>query len=296
MIADAAMRKDHIDFPGAAGLIFISLLLAGNQIIVKLTGQGISPVFQAGLRSLGAMVLVGIWVWWRGIALRIPRNQILPGLILGLLFAAEFVCLFTALDITSVSRASIIFYTMPMQLSLMAHFLIPDERLTGLRILGLVLAFGGVALVLADRAGGEARILGDVLAALGALCWAGIALLVRVTTLQEARPEEQLLWQLVISAVVLLVIAPWFGPLIRDFQPIHGAMMLYQAGAIASFSFLFWFYLMKTYPASNVASFSFLAPVLSVVLAWALLGEALHLSVLAALVLVSAGIYLINRH
>lgn len=289
------MRKDRIDLAGAIGLVGISLLLAGNQIIIKQTGTGLSPVFQAGLRSAGAMVLVLGWVLYRGIKLRVGRDHIGPGLLLGLLFSAEFVALFTALDVTSVSRASIIFYTMPMHLSIMAHLWIPGERLTGVRVLGLGLAFGGVVVVLADRGGGSVSLLGDLLALGGALCWAGIALLVRVTRLQTAKPEEQLLWQLVVSAPILLFIAPLFGPVWRDVSMIHAAFMLYQAGAIASFSFLFWFYLMKTYPASNVASFSFLSPVLSVILAWLLLGEDLRISVVLALGLVSAGIYLINR-
>ncbi len=119
------MRKDRIDLAGAIGLVGISLLLAGNQIIIKQTGTGLSPVFQAGLRSAGAMVLVLGWVLYRGIKLRIGRDHIGPGLLLGLLFSAEFVALFTALDVTSVSRASIIFYTMPMHLSIMAHLWIP---------------------------------------------------------------------------------------------------------------------------------------------------------------------------
>ena len=68
-----------------------------------------------------------------------------------------------------------------------------------------------------------------------------------------------------------------------------------QIVAVASLGFLAWFYLMKTYPASNVASFAFLTPVFSVVLAWLLLGEPLRWTVIAALTLVSLGIFLINR-
>ena len=52
---------------------------------------------------------------------------------------------------------------------------------------------------------------------------------------------------------------------------------------------------MSVYPASGVASFSFLSPVLSVILGWLLLSEHVALSVWAALALIAAGIYLINR-
>ena len=40
-----------MDLAGAAGLIGFSTLLAFNQVVVKLTNDGISPVLSAGLRS-----------------------------------------------------------------------------------------------------------------------------------------------------------------------------------------------------------------------------------------------------
>lgn len=290
-----AMRKDRIDLAGGIGLVCFSAVLAGNQIVVKLTNDALSPVFQAGVRSLGAALVVWIWAMARGVSFGPLRPQAWPGVILGLLFSFEFLCLFTALDLTTVSRASIIFYTMPMHLSLAAHFLIPGERLSPQRVVGLVLAFGGVFIVLADRAGGEASLAGDLLALCGAFGWAGIALVVRITPLSEAPPESQQLWQLVISSPILLGLAPLMGPVLRDVGPEVWALMGYQIVAVASLGFLAWFYLMKTYPASNVASFAFLTPVFSVVLAWLLLGEPLRWTVIAALTLVSLGIFLINR-
>ena len=52
---------------------------------------------------------------------------------------------------------------------------------------------------------------------------------------------------------------------------------------------------MKRYPANSVASFSFISPVASVLLGWVLLGEEIAPSIWIALVLVAAGITLINR-
>ncbi|MGC0225900.1 DMT family transporter [Pseudooceanicola nitratireducens] len=289
------MRKDQLDLPGASALFLFVLVLAGNQIIMKLTSEGLSPVFQAGLRSLFACLAILIWMLVRGVSFGNLRRDMGPGLTMGLAFTLEFIGLFNALDMTTVARASIIFYTMPMHLSLAAHFLIPGERLTRVKVIGLICAFAGVVVVLADRSGGQASLAGDLLAWLGAIGWAAIALIVRITRISEAPPEAQQLWQLSFSAVALLLVAPLFGPLVRDFGPEHIWMMGYQVFLVASFGFLGWFYLMKTYPASTIASFSFLTPVFAVFMGWAFLGEALHLSVLVALALVSFGIVLINR-
>ncbi len=75
-----------------------------------------------------------------------------PGLLVGLFFTTEFIMLFQALEFTSVSRVSIMFYSMPFWVACGAHFLIPGERLTRIRIAGLLLAIAGVTLALSDNA------------------------------------------------------------------------------------------------------------------------------------------------
>ena len=152
-----------------------------------------------------------------------------------------------------------------------------------------------MALALLDRSNGQASLLGDLLALSGAFCWAGIAMLVRVTPLSRVPPEQQLLWQLIISAPLLVLAAPLFGDLLRDVQPIHLWGLAFQIIAVASFGFLAWFWLLTIYPASSVASFSFLSPVFSVILGWMLLGEHVGWTIWVALALVAAGIFLINR-
>ncbi len=291
----AMERRANMDLFGAVALIAFALHLAFNQVVIKVTSGGFNPVFSAGLRSAGAVVVLLIWMRLRGISLHVPREAWKAGLVAGLLFAFEFTCLFTALDITTVSRASVIFYSMPMWLALIAHFLLPGERLSGVKIVGLLLAMAGVALALSDRSGGDVSWTGDLLALMSAFCWAGIVLCVRITPLAKVPPAQQLIVQVVVSVPVLLLIAPLFGPLMRDVQVIHLAGLAFQIVGIASLGFLFWFWLMTIYPASSVASFSFLSPVFSVLLGWLLLSEDVALSVWGALILVASGIYLINR-
>ncbi len=288
-------RKDHIDAFGAVSLIGFSAVLGLNQVVVKVVNEGLQPVFNAGLRSVLAVLCLMIWMRARRIPLEFGPGALPFGMLLGAIFAAEFLCLFVALDLTTVARTSVIFYTMPVWLALMAHFLLPGERLTPGRGFGLALAMAGVALALLDRDSGAASRTGDLLSLLAALCWAGIVLCVRLTPLSEVPPAQQLICQVAVSAPILLLIAPPFGPLMREVEPIHIAGLLFQILAVASFGYLIWFWLMTIYPASSVASFSFLSPVFSVLCGWWFLSEEVALSIWAALALVAAGIYLINR-
>ena len=288
-------EKRAIDTVGAAALTGFALLLAFNQVVIKITGGGFAPVFQAGLRSAGAALVVLLWMRARGIAITAPRAGIPWAVLSGLVFAFEFTCLYSALDRTTVARASIIFYSMPVWLGLAAHLWLPGERITGLRALGMALAMGGVALALADRSNGQASLTGDLLALIAAFGWAGIILLMRLTPLSQVSPVMQLLFQVMVSAPVLLALAPLFGDLGRDPQPIHYAGLAFQAICVVGLGFIVWFHLMAIYRASGVASFSFLSPVFAVVFGWLILGERIGPPVWIALALVAAGLTLINR-
>ncbi len=288
-------RRDRMDMAGAAGLTVFASLLAFNQVVIKLTNTGIGPIFGAGLRSVLAVGVLGLWVWLRGKRIAGLRHSFWGGLSLGLIFSLEFVFLFLALDYSSVSRTAILFYSMPVWLALVAHFTLPGETLSARRLLGLVLAMAGVVWALFDPGSrGEGTLLGDVLALGAAFAWMGIALNVRLTRVSEVSPETQLFWQLAVSAVVLCAVAPLFGPLLRDPNWMHFAGLGFQAVFVASLGFLFWLHLMAIYPASDIAAFSFLSPVLSVAMGWAILSEPVGPGLIGALVLVAVGITLIN--
>lgn len=291
-------RKDRIDLFGASALTGLALFLAFNQIVIKLVNAGLQPVFFAGLRSAIALVCLTAWLYLLGRLPDLGPRYRLPGILAGLFFASEFIFMFLALDLTSVTRVAVLLYSMPIWMALGAHFLIPGERLTRPKSAGLVLAFVGVAIAMSDRAtpgGSEASLVGDALALLAAMCWAGIALISRGTRLREIRPEAQLYWHLLVSAPVLLVSSLAFGPLVREFEPWHIGGLLYQGILVAAVSFMFWLWLLSVYPPSGVASFSFLTPVFGVALGWLLLGEHVGPRLLGALVLVALGIVLINR-
>lgn len=289
-------EKSNLTLLGAGMLICVSLVLGFNHVIVKLVNEGLQPVFAAGLRSVGATILVWMWIRFRGQKLDFKRGTILPGIAIGLCFTVEFLGLFLALDLTTVTRTSVIFYSMPIWLTLAAHFLLPGERLTIPKAVGLALAFGGVAWAIADQGGGgTASLKGDLLALLGAFGWTALALVARTTRVREVSSEMQMFWQVLVSGPVLLIAASFFGPAIRDIQPWHWAGLAFQIVFVATASFLAWFWLLNRYKASNIASFAFLSPVIGVTLGWLILGEQVTWALLAQLGLVVLGIILINR-
>ncbi len=290
------MRKDRLDTVGAVALLGVTLLLAANQIMVKFVNTGLQPVFFAGLRSLLGALFVWAWLWGRGRPPVLQREHLAPGLLIGTVFAAEFLCLFVALDLTAVSRASVIFYSMPVWMAILAHYGLPGEQITPTKAAGLLCAFLGTAWAIVSRSpstGGT--LLGDLCALAGAFGWAGTAFIARKSKLREAGPEMQLFWMVLVSGPILLALSPLFGPLIRDLQPLHIAGLLFQSSVVVAGGFICWLWLLSVYPSATVASFSFLTPVFAIFMGWLLFDETITMAILGSGALVALGIVLINR-
>lgn len=288
-------RKDRIDALGGVLLVSVSMLLGLNQVLVKVVGEGMHPAMQAGVRSAFAIAPVLILALIFRRRLSISDGSLPWGIFTGVLFAVEFLLMFLALDYSTVARVSVLFYTMPVWMTIAAHFLIPAERLTPVRAVGLAVAVAGVAVAMWGRGGGENLLLGDIYCIAAAMMWAAIGLVARLTPMNKSVPEMQLLYQLVVSAIVLLPMSYLIGDQVRDLRVEHWGILVFQAVVVVGFGFSTWFWVLSKYPASDMASFGFLAPVFGVLLGWLLLGEELSVWIIAALVLVSVGIVLINR-
>ncbi len=290
-------RKDRIDTLGASVLVAFSVLLGLNQVMIKVVNAGLAPVFQAGLRSALSFfpVLAFALIMRKGVS--VSDGSLIPGIVSGLFFAIEFTLLFNALEYTSVSRASVLFYTMPFWVAAAAHFLIPGEKLSAVRVLGLILAVSGVGLAFVknESPASENALLGDLMCLLAAMFWAAIVMLARTTSLAKSSPYMQLLYQLGVSAIVLLLIAPLFGELVRELTPLIVGVFAAQVIFVVSIGFVVWFWILSVYPASDMASFSFLSPVFGVVFGWLILDEQLTGNIVFALILVGIGIVLVNR-
>jgi len=272
------------------------IMVGLNQAAVKIVNDGMAPIFQAGLRSLCATPVLYLYCAYRQFKFDFSSAVMIPGIACGVFFAAEFALLFEALQYTTVARASVFFYTMPFWVAFGAHFLIPGERLTPIRILGLFLAVTGVAVALYNEnaQAGPNAFLGDIMSIIAGSFWAAIALVARTTKFSLIRPEVQILYQLVFSAIILMPIA-LAGETFREPTTWHFVIFASQVLILVCIGFVVWFWVLSIYPASDMASFTFLAPLFGVFFGWLLLGEALTWSILLALTLVGAGIVLVNR-
>jgi drug/metabolite transporter (DMT)-like permease len=254
-------------------------------------------MLQALIRSAGALPVLLLIAWLRGVRLFERDGTLGAGLFAGLLFGVEFVLLFHGLKLTSASRAVVFLYTAPFFVALGSYQFL-GERLRASQWGGLALSFAGVALAIGvPQANVDAKmLLGDLLVVGGGALWAATTLVVKTTSLLRAPPEKALGYQVAVSVPILGFSAwIWGETLTRIPGPLALSLMAYQAIWVVGLTFLIWFALVKTYSASKLSAFSFITPLFGVVASYVIMGDTLTPIFGVAAVLVMAGLYLVNK-
>lgn len=281
--------------------VVILVVLCGswglNQVAIKVGLWGIPPAMQMGARSLLATLLVLGWCVFTGKALFERDRSLWPGLAAGLMFGLEFLAIFWGLQYTTAARAVIFIYLTPFVVALGGHFLL-SEPLGPRKLAGLAAAFVGLVLAFFDELSlpSRAALFGDALCILAAFLWGATTVLIKGSVLRQVSAEKTLLYQLAVSAMVGLGLSVLIGERLEvDLAVAVLPAFLYQAVWVAAITYVAWFALMREYPASLLSSFTFLTPLFGVAFGAAVLGEPLSIRLVAALILVAAGIYLVNR-
>ncbi|TIV67441.1 MAG: DMT family transporter [Mesorhizobium sp.] len=282
----------------AAAAIMVGLTFSWglNYVAAKVSYAGYDPVFVSIARSLiGGACVLG-WCWWRGIKLVEADGSLGAGIVVGVLFGVEFLCLYIGLEYTTVARNTLLVNTMPFWVLIGGHFLL-GEHINARKLSGLVLAFCGLVAVFSDGivAGSDATLTGDLLSLGSGILWAATSIVIKRSKLVATSAEKLLLYQLAGAAVVGVLVMPLAGPPIRAVATLPTLALLFQSFYIVAFTYVLWFWLLRRYPASGLSSFAFLSPVFGVLCGAVVLGEAPTTRIFLALALIAAGLIIVNR-
>jgi drug/metabolite transporter (DMT)-like permease len=284
--------------PGAAALMLLLCLSWGfNQIAIKLALPDIPPMLQATIRSAGALPVLLLVAWLRGVKLFERDGTLGAGLFAGVLFGLEFVLIYRGLLLTTASRAVVFLYTAPFFVALGSYPFL-GERLRGSQWGGLALSFSGVALAIGvPQANVDAQVLwGDLMVVGGGAMWAATTLVAKGTALRSAAPEKALGYQVALS-VPILAFAAWVSgeTLTRFPGALALSLVVYQSIWVVGLTFLIWFALVQAYSASKLSAFTFITPLFGVAASYFILHDTLTPAFGAAALLVISGLYLVNR-
>ncbi|MEJ2655906.1 MAG: DMT family transporter [Desulfobacterales bacterium] len=297
MNRNATGEKQILDFIAMAMLVVLCASWGVQQVAIKVAIRGVQHLLQYVIRSAGALIFIRIWMAMRREPVMEKDGTLWWGIAAGLLFAAEFILIYWGLDFTNASRAVIFLYTSPFVVALGAQFFIPGENLRKIQIIGLCCAFAGIVVAFRESLSypSHRMLIGDCMLVGAAVIWGATTVMIKASPLSRIRPSKTLLYQLAVSAVVLPMGSLVKGePGIVLMTPLIAGCIVYQTVWVAFITYLAWFWLIRYYPPSRLASFTFLTPLFGVLAGGLLLKEPLTGGLLLALVLVGAGIYLVN--
>lgn len=272
-------------------MLILCLIWGFNFVIMKLGNGAFPPGEFAAMRFLTGSFVLLIVCFVKKIPL--PNKSDFKWLLLcGLFQTAYFnIAIQISLNYISAGLTSVLTYSMPLFLSIMAHRWIPGERLTARKSFGIML--GIVGLFLAMNIHEVGAIWAVLLALSSAVSWA-IANLIFIMKLKHCDTIQFTTWQMTIGALGLLIYTLSFerGESQWGFLPV---MYILFSGVIASaLAFVMWNHILRRTEASKASISLLLVPIVGVISGYIFLDENLKLVTLAGILLVLVGIWFVN--
>lgn len=284
----------------------LTLLLA--LLTVCVVWGGVAVAFKVGLWDapvLGYVAVrfwlggIGLWLWarWRGTSLNIPAPLVPQLLRVGVLFTLALTLVTWGTGMTAASRSAVFMNTQPIQVAILAHFLLPGDRLNPRKIAGLTAAFLGVLVIVmtkTDLPEAASWRRGDLIVLVAALCWA-IQTIYAKRLVVRVSPVALTLWQVVICALVTsmlsMILEPWTAWHVTGRLALA---VLYLAFGVTTAGWGLWIYVLREVDASVASSFLFTVPLFGVLAGWMLLREPVGPSMIGGAILVATGILLVS--
>ena len=268
-------------------LAALALIWGYTWVPLKIGLDYCGPFLFAALRTLpGGLMLLGL-VAALGRPVR-PKAVRLTALI-GVLQTSGFIGLATAALVTGgAGRTAILANTWQFWILLMAWPIL-GERLRGFQWVSVLLALGGLVLIIEPwKLHG---VLSSLLALAAAVCWAGSSIVAKVL---RWRHEIDLLpltaWQTIYGSILLLIIAVFVEGGLPQWTAAFTwslAYTLIMATCVASF---LWFYVLREMQAGIAGLGTMGTPVVGLLLSWAQLGERPTIPEIVGMIVILGGL------
>jgi len=206
-----------------------------------------------------SVIVVAFAMLWRHDDLRLWRTPQKPLLLLrGAMLATVATCFMTALIWMPLAEATAIYFTAPLLMVALSPWLL-GERVPRSRWVAVTVGLVGMLLIV--RPGNELPLLGTVLMAVSAVCYAVFQLLTRRLALLVPSPV-QYAYTALVCLVVTAVPAPFFWP--AQPVPLHDVLLLLAGGACSAAAQLMLLAAFERVEASTLAPLNYLQLLLAV--------------------------------
>jgi drug/metabolite transporter (DMT)-like permease len=285
----------NVGLRAGVAIVLLCILFGANAVAIKVAYEGFGVFSAAVIRFSLAAMTIALWAFMGGRSFRLADGQWKPLLVYSILFTAQLSLFYVGLSRTYASRGTLLINMLPFLILVLAHFFIPGDRITRRKLIGLILGFGGVVCVFSGKEvlSGDIRI-GDGMVFLATCIWAGNAVYIK-RVISSFNPFHIVFYSMLFSLPFFLAGACWFDEVaVKAFSVRALAALFYQTFVTASFGFIAWNSLLKTYGAVTLHSFVFIMPLVGLVLSGWLLNEPLSPNLWLALICIVAGILVVH--
>ncbi len=286
-----------MDLKGAAVAVLISVLWGANTVVIKMGLEEAPPLRLACMRFVVGGAVICLWAWTTGrfAGFQIEPAEWRPLAFLGLLFSVQMAATNVGTWLTSAAHASVLINLYAVHTVVLAHFLIPGDRLTIRKLAGVLIAYSGIVLLGARQvAHGSPTLLGDVVVTV-----AGVLLAERTVYLaravQRLDPVKLLLAQAIVGTALFVVVSSLVEPAPTRWTLRLAGSIAYQGVLISGFNFVVNLALLRRYRPSALSAFFLTQPIFGVIAAALVAGDPLTPDLLIACAAVAVGIGLTSR-
>ncbi len=287
-----------LDWRGTATALVLAALWGANPVAVKVGLADAPPLRLAFFRFvLGGLVVLAYagWTRHRGV-FDVRRGEWRVLISLGVIFSVQIGTMNVGIGLTTASHGAVLLNSYAVHTVVLAHFMIPGDRLTVTKVGGALIAYTGIVLLFAhDFSFRSETLVGDLVVAASAVLLAE-RVVYMARAVQTHDPLKLLVFQSAIGSACFLVASVLLesGAPTR-YTPALAASLFYQGAVVAGFNFIVNSYLFKVYLASALATCSLTTPLFGVLVAAAITGDELSPLLLLSSVMVAAGIGLTVR-
>jgi drug/metabolite transporter (DMT)-like permease len=284
-----------LDLKATALVVMLCMIWGIQQVALKSVSGNVAPVMQLTIRFAGASMVFGTWVLIREGRRAFIDGTLPSGLLLGLLFAFEFIFIGQSLNYTTAAHSIVFLYTAPIFTALGLQFL-PEEQLSRTQWAGIGVAFLGIVVAFLGFDGRPARKLltGDALALIAGVSWGVSNVVLRRGRVGGAKTAKTVLYQVATATMVLGTFAVATDQVQISLSRLTIAVLLFQTLVIAISSYLIWFWLLRHYLTSRLMLLSLLTPLFGVVFGSTLLDDPISWRFAFGGGLVLVGILIVN--
>jgi drug/metabolite transporter (DMT)-like permease len=279
--------------------LLLTLIWGTTWAAIRLGLEGIPPLTGVALRFAMAGTLLLVLMVLLGVRFAWTREELGLWAVNGLLsFSASYTVVYWAEQHIPSGLTAVLFATYPLMVALIAHLVLPGERLRWGAGAGVVVGFLGVAVIFSD----DLRLLGGTQVREAALVMLLSPLVSAAATVAVKRwggglhPLSLTAVPMLLTALVVGTFAFVFerqAPLVFDLRSVGALLYLAVFGSAVTFTVYYW--MLSHAPATQVSLIAYTIPVVAVITGFLLFQEPIRPRVILGGALVLIGVAIVNR-